>query len=112
MPMIRIQTNQTVTDSKVLLEKLSSSASLYTGKPEAYIMTAITDGLAMIFAGTDEAAAFIECKSIGLEESQTKALSAWLCDFCEKELSIPKNRVYIEFASARGSMWGWQGGTF
>ncbi|MHC5831224.1 MAG: phenylpyruvate tautomerase MIF-related protein, partial [Nostoc sp.] len=25
---------------------------------------------------------------------------------------VPKNRIYIEFADAKGAMWGWNGKTF
>ncbi|MFP4268671.1 MAG: phenylpyruvate tautomerase MIF-related protein [Spirochaetaceae bacterium] len=39
-------------------------------------------------------------------------MSAALCEFCEQELGVSEDRVYIEFASAEGSMWGWKGGTF
>jgi len=28
------------------------------------------------------------------------------------ELGLPADRVYIEFADAPRSMWGWNGGTF
>jgi hypothetical protein len=75
-------------------------------------MTAVSDKADMTFGGSDAPLAFIECKSIGLSETQTKGLIASLCSFCEGEFGIPQNRVYIEFAAARGSMWGWKGGTF
>ncbi|MFW6209658.1 MAG: phenylpyruvate tautomerase MIF-related protein [Spirochaetota bacterium] len=112
MPFIRIHTNIEVTESTEVLKKLSSLSAEKIGKPEAYVMTALEDRAPMTFGGSDEPLAFIECKSIGLGETQTKSLSSSLCSFCEKELGIPQSRVYIEFAGARGSMWGWKGGTF
>ena len=112
MPFIRIQTNVRVSDHGSVLQRLSALASEKIEKPEAYVMTALIDGSSMTFGGDDAPLAFVECKSIGLSETMTKGLSASLCAFCEKELGIPQNRVYIEFAGARGSMWGWKGGTF
>ena len=112
MPMIRIQTNQDVQDTAGVLKNLSSMAAGAIGKPETYIMTSLDSRVPMTFSGTGDPAAFVECKSIGLSESQTGDLSAAICGFCENELGIPNDRIYIEFASARGSMWGWKGGTF
>ncbi len=43
---------------------------------------------------------------------QTAGLSALLCSFCKEELNVPEDRVYIEFSSAEGVMWGWNGRTF
>ena len=112
MPYIRIQTNQTTDDRGALLKKLSAEAAGFIGKPESYIQTALEDGREMTFGGSDAPTAFIECKSIGLSPSQTAEISAALCTFCASELSIPPERVYIEFIGAVGNMWGWKGGTF
>lgn len=112
MPYLRIQTNQPVENPVELLKKLSAEAAAAIGKPEAYIMTACDPTTEMTFAGTDEPTAFLQCKSIGLGSDKTKAISAALCGFCEKELGVPQDRVYIEFVGAEGSMWGWKGSTF
>ncbi len=112
MPLVRVQTNAEVKSSSDLLARLSKRAAGEIGKPEDYVMTALDSHVPMTFGGSSEPLAFIECKSIGLSESQTEGLSAALCSFCEEELGVAKDRVYIEFASAKGSMWGWRGGTF
>ena len=112
MPYIRIETNQSVTDSKTTLKKLSAAAAAAIGKPESYVQTSLDPGREMTFGGSDEPTAFIQCKSIGLPQSKTTEISASLCAFCASELSIPEERVYIEFADAAGRMWGWNGGTF
>ena len=112
MPYLKIQTTAEVKDKQGLLEKLSSTASKGIGKPETYIMTAFSSVEAMLFGGSSEPSVFIECKSIGLKEDQTSGLSALLCSFCKAELNVPENRVYIEFSSAKGVMWGWDGRTF
>ena len=112
MPYIKIQTNAEVSDKADLVKKLSSVASGGIGKPESYIMTALSMVDSMTFAGTHEPAVFVECKSIGLKKEQTADLSALLCSFCKEELNVPPDRVYIEFSSAEGVMWGWNSKTF
>ncbi len=112
MPYVRLQTNTTVEDAAALLKKLSATAAAGLGKPEAYVQTALDDRRPMTFAGSDAPTAFIECKSIGLSDNQTAGLSAALSAFCSEEMNIPDDRVYIEFADAKGKMWGWRGSTF
>lgn len=112
MPYIKVQTNQKVEKEEKLLKKLSSEMAEKLGKPESYVMTGLDSELTMTFGGSTEKAAFIGVKSIGLSESMTADLSKFLCNFLEKEIGIKKNRVYIQFVDAPGSMWGWDGGTF
>jgi phenylpyruvate tautomerase PptA (4-oxalocrotonate tautomerase family) len=112
MPYIKIQTNSEVSNRTDFLKKLSALSAEKIGKPESYVMTALDPKTDMTFGGSGEPAAFIECKSIGLSGGQTKTLSSALCSFCESELGIPQDRVYIEFAGSPGNMWGWKGGTF
>jgi len=75
-------------------------------------MIAIEPPQAMMFAGSTDPLAYLELKSIGLPESKTSQLSKALCDLVENKLGIPQSRIYIEFADAPRSMWGWNGGTF
>ncbi|RCW50629.1 phenylpyruvate tautomerase MIF-related protein [Halanaerobium sp. ST460_2HS_T2] len=112
MPFIKVQTNQKVKREEELLKKLSAEMAKQLSKPESYIMTALEAELKMTFGGSTEKTAFIEVKSIGLKQSMTEELSQFICEFIEKELEIEQDRIYIEFADAPGSMWGWDGGTF
>ena len=114
MPYIKIQTNHPVDEDlrEKLLLGVSSLAAGILGKPERYVMTAMEDRVPMTFAGKTDPCAFIECKSIGLPESKTRDLSSGLTGLVTEELDILPDRVYIEFADAKGSMWGWDGGTF
>lgn len=112
MPYLKLQTNQELADETALLKKLSAKLAAELGKPETYIMTALESNLSLTFAGSTEPAAFVELKSIGLEETATSQLSAVICDFISTELEISPDRIYIEFASVSGSMWGWKGSTF
>lgn len=112
MPMIRIQTNRNIPDSSKILKNLSSLAATVLDKPETYVMTSLAGEIPMTFSGNDDPAAFVECMSIGMSDPQTGELSDSLCTFCENELGVPRDRVYIAFAGPRGSMWGWNGKTF
>jgi len=114
MPYVKIQTNRTVDEDmkQKLLLGASSLAAGILGKSERYVMTALQDGLPMTFGASADPCAFIECKSIGLPESKTRELSAGLTGLVTEELDILPDRIYIEFADAHGSMWGWDGGTF
>jgi len=114
MPFLKIQCNMDIKHKKKheLLKKVSTLIAATLGKPESYVMAAIEEKCDMIFGGTDVAAVFMELKSINLPENETAALSHELCTFAETELGVSKDRVYIEFANAKGGMWGWNGGTF
>ncbi|NJO80230.1 MAG: hypothetical protein HC827_18145 [Cyanobacteria bacterium RM1_2_2] len=116
MPFIKVQTSVPTPDraaAEVLLKSLSSSLAKHTGKPEAYVMTAFEPDVAMTFAGTLDPVCYVEIKSVGtMQPDQTQAMSQ---DFCQKinaALGVATNRVYIEFADAKGYMWGWNGSTF
>ena len=113
MPYLKIQTNQTVTpdQAQALISKASRLVASELGKPENYVMVALTPPVPMVFAGTDAPTAYLELKSIGLPESRTADLSKALCNLMG-DLKISQNRVYIEFADAPRAMWGWDGKTF
>ncbi|HOF84187.1 MAG TPA: phenylpyruvate tautomerase MIF-related protein [Treponemataceae bacterium] len=112
MPYIKVETNGQIPDTGLFLEKLSARAAEILGKPERYIMTALHKNTSMFFAGSNMPTLFMECKSIGLSEAQTKDLSRAFCKFVESELGIPADRVYIEFTGASGAMWGFNNDTF
>ncbi|VAW92098.1 hypothetical protein MNBD_GAMMA23-896 [hydrothermal vent metagenome] len=114
MPYLKIQTNQNIVASgeQALLREASALVATELGKPENYVMVNIEPTRPMLFAGTDAPTAYLELKSIGLAESQTKSLSAALCNLINKSLNIPTERIYIEFADATRSMWGWNKSTF
>ncbi len=114
MPYLKIQTNRPVADeaSQNLVRKASALVADKLGKSESYVMVAVDPPRPMIFAGDDSPTAFLELKSIGLDGNQTVDLSAALCELIGDELSIDKDRIYIEFANAERNMWGWNGRTF
>jgi phenylpyruvate tautomerase len=116
MPLIKVQTsinpaNQAATNA--LLKQLSASLAKHTGKPESYVMTVLEPGIAMTFGGTSDPVCYVEIKSVGtMSAAQTRSMSQDFCDQLSQGLGVPANRIYIEFADAKGSMWGWNGTTF
>lgn len=116
MPLIKVQTSIAGTEKSsadALLKSLSASLAKHTGKPESYVMTALESGVSMTFGGTTDPVCYIEVKSIGtMSPTQTKAMSQDFCQQINQALGVPANRIYIEFADAKGAMWGWNGSTF
>jgi phenylpyruvate tautomerase len=116
MPLIKVQSSVSAPDKAAvegLLKNLSANLAKHLGKSESYVMTAFESDLPMSFAGTFDPACYVEIKSVGsMSSSQTSAMSQDFCQQISDKLGIAKNRVYIEFADAKGYMWGWNGSTF
>lgn len=116
MPLIKVLTSIPAPDQSAvesLLKNLSGELAKQLGKSEAYVMTVFEPEVAMTFAGTLEPACYIEIKSVGtMSPSQTKTMSQEFCTKINQALGVAINRIYIEFADAKGAMWGWNGSTF
>jgi len=116
MPLIKIQSSIAKPDATQidrLLKQLSNSLAKHLGKPESYVMTAFEADVPMTFGGTTEPACFIEIKSIGtMKPEQTQTMSQDFCQQISTAIGVPADRIYIEFADAKGAMWGWNGSTF
>ena len=114
MPYLTIRTNVAVEpeQQQSLLRQASEVVSGELGKPERFVMVSVEPQQAMLFAGSDEPLAYMELKSIGLPQDRTQGLSAALASLAVNLLSIPQDRVYVEFSDAERHMWGWNGGTF
>ncbi len=114
MPLLSIETNQTPPQEE-RLALLRAASELVAGaldKPERYVMVRFESNPHMLFAGSGDPLAFLQLKSIGLDESRTPGLSAALCELMETRLGVPGGRTYIEFVAAPRRMWGYNGGTF
>lgn len=114
MPYLKLNTNVPIIEeqSPELLRRLSQLASRETGKSDRYIMIELLGDKTMLFAGSSEPLAYLECKSIGLNSSQAKSLSKSLCRELEQTLQIPADRIYIEFSNCPAEFWGWNSSTF
>jgi len=114
MPYLNIQTNVHIDDSSrvSLLKNASQTVASLLGKPESYVMVCLDAGNAMFFAGNDAPLAYLQLKSLGLPENETRTFSQMLCELMQAELGIDPGRVYIEFSRPERHMWGWNGGTF
>lgn len=113
MPVLKIETNTKILTAKSqLLQEASALIAEMLGKPENYVMVSLNDQQSLIFAGTDEPAAYVELKSLGLSEIHTVDYSSKICGFLTQSLGIPANRIYIEFASPERHLFGWDNTTF
>lgn len=114
MPFLKLSTNVEISDqqSRQLLGELSQMLAQQTGKPERYVMVELQGGQTMLFAGSGEPLAYLECKSIGLTVTQAKNLAASLNRKIGDSLAIPADRIYIEFSNCPPEFWGWNGSTF
>jgi phenylpyruvate tautomerase PptA (4-oxalocrotonate tautomerase family) len=116
MPLIKVQSSVDSPEPGAvegLLKVLSAKLAKHLGKPESYVMTAFEPNVAMTFAGTVEPVCYIEVKSIGtMSPAQTQAMSQDFCQIVNEKLGVPAKRIYIEFADAKGAMWGWNSSTF
>jgi phenylpyruvate tautomerase len=116
MPLIKVQTSIAQPDPALveqLLKQLSASLAKHTRKPESYVMTAFEPGVAMTFGGSFDPVCYVEVKSVGsFSPSQTQAMSQDFCQQVSDGLGVAGERIYIEFAEAKGSLWGWNGSTF
>jgi phenylpyruvate tautomerase PptA (4-oxalocrotonate tautomerase family) len=116
MPLIKVQTSA-VTPAKseveTILKSLSAALAKHLGKPESYVMTALESGAAMTFGGTSDPTCYVEIKNVGsMSPQQTTAMSQDFCQKLSEGFGVPTNRIYIEFADSKGSMWGWNSSTF
>jgi phenylpyruvate tautomerase PptA (4-oxalocrotonate tautomerase family) len=114
MPYLKLTTNVAMSDqqSPKLLGELSKLMAQETGKPERYVLVELMANKAMLFAGTSEPLAYLECKSIGLSPGQAKSISAAVSKALGDNLKLNGDRIYIEFSNCPGEFWGWNGSTF
>lgn len=114
MPYLKINTNIEIADpqKKHLLGELSRLTANLTGKPERYVMIELHDKQNMLFAGSSDPLAYLECKSIGLSAIQARNLSAGLSSSLTSSLALAADRIYIEFSNCPAEFWGWNGSTF
>ncbi|MCB1865426.1 MAG: hypothetical protein KDG50_08330 [Chromatiales bacterium] len=114
MPLLTILTNVDLPAERRqdIADEASKLVAELLGKPESYVMIALSHNPDMRFAGSNDALAYLELKSIDLPQQDTTRLSDELCTFIENRMDVDPSRVYIEFADAERHMWGWSNATF
>jgi len=114
MPFLKLSTNVDIdqNQSEQLLGELSQLLAKETGKPERYVMVELAGGKTMLFGGSNQPLAYLECKSIGLSAAQAKALSASISRLLTSTLPLTSERIYIEFSNCPAEFWGWNASTF
>jgi len=112
MPYLSIRTNCTVDNPDLFLRQASSLCAQMLGKPESYVMVSLDAATPMLFAGSNEPAAYLELKSLGLPEADAKNYSRQLCNFIQAHTAISPQRIYIEFTCGSRELWGYNCGTF
>ena len=114
MPLIKLRTNVSIASDKTpeLMSEFSQLLASETGKPERYVMVEIEGERNMLFGGSPEPLAYVECKSIGLSAAQAKSLSPAISQILNSQLQISAERIYIEFSNCPAEFWGWNGSTF
>ena len=116
MPLIKVQSSVSQPEPAAvesLLTELSAKLAKHIGKPESYVMTAFESDIPMTFGGTFDPVCYVEIKSVGnMSSEQTKSMTQVFCSQISDKLNVPSDRIYIEFADAKGYMWGWNNKTF
>ena len=114
MPYFSIETNQAIdrASNQQLLKKTSAFIAALLGKPESYVMVSIQPETLLVFGGSDDPAAFVRLKSIGLPLDRCQELSEKICHHIEQELGVPQDRIFIDFKDLARNMFGWNGKTF
>jgi phenylpyruvate tautomerase PptA (4-oxalocrotonate tautomerase family) len=114
MPFLKLETSVTLDEKKQqeLMAALSKCVASTIGKPEQYVMIAISHP-AMMMAGQTAPAAFVDLRSIGgLSGTVNRNLSRDICALLDSKLGVPPNRIFISFTEFSGENWGWNGQTF
>ncbi|XP_075217331.1 macrophage migration inhibitory factor homolog [Lycorma delicatula] len=114
MPFFRIETN--LPKSKVPATFHQTTVKVIAkalGKPESYCGILIVPDQSISFSGSSDLCGNASLMSIGqLGVEQNKKIAAIIYDHIEKELGIPKDRMYISFIDSPSSDVGYNGTTF
>ena len=114
MPYLSIHTNANVADDRQseLLATASKIAAAHLSKPEEYMMVSITPVRRLIFGGSEDPAAFLELRSIGVPDGKRILLCAELTDLIAGKCGIAKNRIYLVMVDVEARFWGHKGKPF
>jgi phenylpyruvate tautomerase len=114
MPLLELKTSVPVPEDEreKLLKELSQIVAGAIGKPESYVMVALSQE-SLCMGGEAGPAAFADIRSIGgLKPSVNQSISKQLCSLLSQRLDIPGDRVYMNFIEISAPNWGWDSSTF
>jgi len=114
MPLLKLETTVALADDKrkTLLASLSRLVAETTGKPEQYVMVALSPA-AILMSGKPGDAAWVDIRGIGgLSGEVNRQLSQKVCRLLNESLSVPQDRIYLNFTEVEAGDWGWKGTTF
>ncbi|QSR87953.1 phenylpyruvate tautomerase [Methylacidiphilum caldifontis] len=114
MPYLSIETNISLSENqqKDLMEAASRLIVDKMKKPQGYTMVSYGETKRILFAGTEEAAAFVQLRAINLPADQCGDLSKEICALLEKYCCIKPERVFINFSDIPAKLWGYNRTTF
>jgi phenylpyruvate tautomerase len=116
MPLLRIQISHpsvSESSSSALQAEGAEIISQEIGKSLDFVMVLVEAGVSASFGEKTSPVAYLEVKNVGeLIPEVTSRLAQRLSALIEEELSIPKDRIYIEFQKSERHLWGWNGKTF
>jgi phenylpyruvate tautomerase len=114
MPYAKIETNVKLDSLKEqkLLKATSGFFAALLEKSEEHVMVAVSHNTPIIFGKNSSPAAYVELKSMAITEEICTALSKEICGFLNEYLNILPNRIYIEFSTINGKMFGCNNKTF
>ncbi|XP_076029933.1 macrophage migration inhibitory factor homolog [Oratosquilla oratoria] len=114
MPHLHLSTN--VPKEKIpasCMLELSKLVADTLGKPEPYVSIHIVPDQMLIFNRSTEPCGMAVLMSSGkLSIEENKVHSARISEYMEKNLGIPKNRMYINFIDMQKENVGFDGTTF
>jgi len=114
MPCLTISLNISLTEEQqqLLSKNLSNVVATILSKPESYVMVIVQPEQVISMAGNHQPAAYLQLKSLGLNEQQTSLYAEQLYKVLEQHLNINQQRIYIEFHNGQRHLWAWNGSTF
>jgi len=114
MPLLNIVSSNSVSDGTLdsFLAAASVMVSSMLGKSEKFVMINYQHNPDRMFAGSNTASAYVELKSLDLDESKTTHYSSEICQLCQNHLNVSTDRIYIEFTNGSRHLWGWNNKTF
>jgi phenylpyruvate tautomerase len=113
MPYLSITTNAVLSQEAeaALVAAASKILAAALGKPETYVMVSVQSHTTLRFADSDEPAAFLDLKSIGLPRDLNELAHA-LTGVVNRHAHVAARRVYLACADVAAAHWAHGGATF